>query len=110
MKVKELMRMLRGLEDFELKDCGITTEILDALEAKPRYGMIKWSITPQNQSRHQQPCRRVVICGSEILKLDVNGGWEIVEAVANEDVGSKIDELVITLRKRNTADTEWIIE
>ena len=35
MKVKELMRMLRGLEDFDVKDCGITTEILDALDAQP---------------------------------------------------------------------------
>lgn len=34
MKVKELMRMLRGLEYFDLKDCGITTEILDALDAQ----------------------------------------------------------------------------
>lgn len=35
MKVKELTRMLHGLEGFDLKDCGITTEILDALDAQP---------------------------------------------------------------------------
>ena len=35
MKVKELIRMLRGLEDFDLKDCGITTEMLEALDAQP---------------------------------------------------------------------------
>ena len=35
MKVKELTRMLHGLEGFDLKDCAITSEILDALEAKP---------------------------------------------------------------------------
>ena len=35
MKAKELIGMLHGLEDFELKDCALTAEILDALDAQP---------------------------------------------------------------------------
>ena len=34
-EVKELMSMLHGLEDFELKDCALTAEILNALDVKP---------------------------------------------------------------------------
>lgn len=34
MKARQLINMLRGLEDFNLKDCGITTEILEALPQK----------------------------------------------------------------------------
>lgn len=40
MKVKQLMKMLRGLEEFELKDCGITGEILEALGEERQKG--KW--------------------------------------------------------------------
>lgn len=48
MKVSQLIWMLRGLEDFDLKDCGITTEILQDLNAIPmvRCKDCKWFRKP----------------------------------------------------------------
>ena len=34
MKAKQLIEMLHGLEDYELKDCGLTHEICEALDVR----------------------------------------------------------------------------
>ena len=59
MKVKQLMIMLRGLEDFELKDCGITSEILCALDAQPEQKPGKW--LPHPHHREWNVCS---VCGT----------------------------------------------
>lgn len=67
MKVKELMRMLHGLEDFDLKDCGITTEILDALEAKPVVHGHWISLPPRNYVQKECGYFKCSNCGVHII-------------------------------------------